>query len=40
MAILLSFQENQHAGGVNQQPHDDGPIIEQLVDNSDLFPAD
>ena len=40
MAILMSFQENQHAGGVNQQPHDDGPIIEELVDNSDHFSVD
>ena len=40
MAILMSFQENQHAGGVNQQPHDNGPIIEELVDNSDHFSVD
>ena len=40
MAILMSFQDNQHAGGVNQQPHDDGPIIEELVDNSDHFSVD
>ena len=40
MAMLMSFQENQNIGGVNQQPQDDGPVIEEVFDNSDHFSVD